>query len=66
MYQMKDRLKALGKTQVWLIFQLREKGIDVPPPMMSNIVNGIYTYPKAKHIAKICNEIITEVENNGI
>lgn len=32
MFQIRERMKALGKTQVWLILQLRERGIVVQPP----------------------------------
>ena len=63
MYQIKDRLKKLGKTQVWLIFQLRERGIEIPPPLMSSIINGVYTYPQAQRVLKVCDEILTEAEN---
>ena len=63
MYQIKDRLKKLGKTQVWLIFQLRERGIEIQPPLMSSIINGVYTYPQAQRVLKVCDEILTEVEN---
>ena len=63
MYQIKDRLKKLGKTQVWLIFQLRERGIEIQPPLMSSIINGVYTYPQAQRVLKACDEILTEVEN---
>ena len=63
MYQIKDRLKKLGKTQVWLIFQLRERGIKIQPPLMSSIINGVYTYPQAQRVLKVCDEILTEAEN---
>ena len=63
MYQIKDRLKKLDKTQVWLIFQLRERGIEIQPPLMSSIINGVYTYPQAQRVLKVCDEILTEAEN---
>lgn len=63
MYQIKDRIKALGKTQVWLIFELRKRGIEIQPPLMSNIINGVYTYPQAQRVLKVCDEILTENEN---
>lgn len=65
MYQIKDRLKKLGKTQVWLIFQLRERGIEIQPPLMSSIINGVYTYPQAQRVLKGCDEILTEAETDG-
>ena len=63
MFQIKDRLKKLNKTQVWLIFKLRERGIEVQPPLLSSIINGVYTYPQAQRGLKVCDEILTEVEN---
>jgi len=63
MYQIKDRLKRLKKTQVWLIFELRKRGIEIQPPLMSSIINGVYTYPQAQRVLKACDEILTEVEN---
>ena len=63
MYQIKDRLKKLDKTQVWLIFQLRERGIEIQPPLMSSIINNVYTYPQAQRVLRVCDEILTEAEN---
>lgn len=63
MFQIKDRLKRLKKTQVWLIFELRKRGIEVQPPLLSSIINGVYTYPQAQRVLKVCDEILTEVEN---
>lgn len=63
MFQIKDRLKRLKKTQVWLIFELRKRGIEVQPPLLSSIINGVYTYPMAQRVLKACDEILKEVEN---
>jgi hypothetical protein len=63
--EIKDRLKALGKTQRWLIFKLREKGVNAQPPLLSSILSGAYTYPQADRVLKVCDTILTEVENNG-
>lgn len=63
MYQIKDRLKALGKTQVWLILELRKRGVEVQPPLMSSIINGVYTYPQAQRVLKVCDEVLRDVEN---
>ena len=65
MYQIKDRLKKLGETQVWLIFRLRERGIEIQPPLISSIINGVYTYPQAQRVLKVCDEILTEAETDG-
>lgn len=65
MFRIKERLKELGKTQVWLIFELRKRGIEVQPPLMSSIINGVYTYPQATVVLEVCNEILCEVENDN-
>lgn len=61
----KERLRSLDKTQVWLIRQLRDKGVVVQPPEMSSILNEVYTYPKAQRILKMCDNILTEAEQNA-
>lgn len=60
--EVKDRLKALGKTQRWLIFELRGRGVEIQPPLLSSILSGAYTYPQAERVLKVCEEILTEVE----
>lgn len=62
MYDIKNRLVCLGKTQIWLVFKLRERGIDIQPPRLSSIINGTYTYPKTKSILEQCDNILTEAE----
>ena len=64
-FGIKDRLSKLGKTQVWLLFELRERGLDVQPPLLSQVINGVYTYPKAKVILEMCDKILTEVEHDN-
>ena len=65
MYNIKNRLDALGKTQVWLLIELRKRGVLTQPPQLCNIINGIYTYPKAQLVGKTCDEILKEAENNA-
>ena len=62
MYNLKNRLSDLGKSQVWLLKRLRDAGVIIQPPQLCNIINGVYTYPKATVVLKKCDEIITEVE----
>ena len=64
MYDIKERLAHLGKSQVWLLRKLRERGVITQPPQLSNIINGIYTYPKARLVGEMCDEIIKEAEEN--
>lgn len=65
MNDIKERLGLLGLSQVWLLKKLRERNINVQPPQLSNIINGIYTYPKATKVLTECDEIIKEVEKNA-
>ena len=62
MYNIKERLSAMGKSQVWLLKELRIRGVPIQPPQLCNIINGIYTYPKATVVLEECNEIIREHE----
>lgn len=59
-----ERMKKIGLTQVDLILKLREQGIIVQPPEMSNILRGINTYPKSKKILKECDRIVAECESD--
>ena len=62
MYNIKERLADLGKSQVWLLKELRNEGVSVQPPQLCNIINGIYTYPKASVVLEQCDKIIKNVE----
>ena len=55
---LKARLKAIGKTQVWLITELRERGVNVGVSEMSYIINGNMTTPKARRELELSDEII--------
>ena len=57
-----DRMANLGMTQVEMIQELRKRGYEVQPPMMSNILRGVYTYRKAKKSLEVGEEIINERE----
>jgi len=62
----KQRMERLGISQVDMIFELRKRGADIQPPQMSSILNGLYTYPKAKRILALCEEILEEREKDGL
>lgn len=64
MNEIKERMTALGMTQVDLILELRERGIIVQPPTLSSILRGVYTYPKAKTILAECENILEQHERN--
>nr|DAQ98290.1 MAG TPA: hypothetical protein [Caudoviricetes sp.] len=53
----------VGMTQVDMILELQKRGYVVQPPMMSSILRGVYTYPKAKLILAECEKILKEREN---
>lgn len=62
----KERMERLGISQVDMIFELRKHGADIQPPQMSSILSGLYTYPKAKRILALCEEILEEREKDGL
>ena len=55
-------MKALGMTQVRLIFELRERGIVVQPPEMSQILSSVNTYPKATRVLEMVKQILSDLE----
>lgn len=59
----KNRLKNLGLTQRWLIFELRKREINAQPPLLSSVLSGAYTYPQATVILNACDQILREVES---
>lgn len=59
----KSRMAEIGMTQVEMILELNKRGFSVQPPMMSSILRGVYTYPKAKQILAECEKILKEREN---
>lgn len=58
----RERLKALGKTQNWLILEMKKRNVSVITSEFSNILNGVLTTPKAQRVLALCNEILTEYE----
>ncbi len=61
----KSRMAEIGMSQVDMMFELRKRGYEVQPPMMSSILRGVYTYPKAKQILAVCEEILAEKEHES-
>lgn len=59
----KSRMADVGMTQVDMILELQKRGYVVQPPLMSSILRGVYTYPKAKLILAECEKILKEREN---
>ena len=62
MYRIRERMQRLGKTQVWLILELHQRGIVVQPPEMSSILRGVNTAPKAAKVLKACDDILSDIE----
>lgn len=60
----RERLKALGKTQNWLILEMKKRNISVLTSEFSNILNGVLTTPKAQKVLALCDEILTEYETD--
>lgn len=61
-FQIKERLETLGKTQAWLVSELGKRGFEVPPPLLSSVINGVYTNSIAERILKVCDLVLTDVE----
>ena len=62
MFGIRERLRHLGKTQVWLILQLQERNLTVQTSEFSYILSGVISTPKAQRVLKACNEILSEYE----
>lgn len=60
MNEVKARMDRLGITQVDMILELQKRGLVVQPPMLSSILRGVYTYPKAKRILAECEKVLDE------
>ena len=56
----KQRMEALGMSQVDMIFALQRR--EVQPPMLSSVLRGVYTYPKARRILAECDKVLMERE----
>lgn len=66
MNDIKSRMTDMGLTQVDMILELQKRGYVVQPPMMSSILRGVYTYPKAKQILAECEKILEGKENESV
>ena len=64
MNEVKARMDSLGITQVDMILELQKRGMTVQPPMLSSILRGVYTYPKAKRILAECEKVLDEHINH--
>lgn len=66
MSDVKSRMAKAGMTQVEMILELQKRGYAVQPPMLSSILRGVYTYPKAKQILAECEKILYERETESV
>ena len=62
MEQVREKMKELSMTQVEMILELQQRGVVVQPPEMSQILRGVNTYPKAKRVLEVCEQILAEKE----
>ena len=62
MSQIQERMKKLDIKQVDMVLELQKRGIVVQPPELSQILRGVYTYPKAKKVLNECDKILAEYE----
>ena len=62
----KSRMAELGITQVDMILELQKRGVAVQPPMLSSILRGVYTYPKAKLILAECEKVLAEKAHDSV
>lgn len=62
--EIKDRMEALGITQVDMILELQKRGETVSPPMMSQILRGVYNFPKGQRVLTVCKEVLAEYERH--
>ncbi len=65
MFKIRERMRALDKTQVWLILELQKRGIVVQPPEMSAILRGVNTYPKATRVLEMSDKILSGLEKKA-
>lgn len=63
MCELKERIKSAGMSQVDMVMALRERGLSVNPPELSNIIRGVYVYPKSKRVLEMCDVILSEREH---
>ncbi|MBS6063996.1 MAG: hypothetical protein KH972_08995 [Peptostreptococcaceae bacterium] len=62
----KERMAKAKISQVEMMLELRKRGYEVQPPMMSSILRGVYTYPKAKEILSECENVLDDREKQSI
>lgn len=65
MNDIKSRMVAQGVTQVEMILELQKRGLVVQPPELSQILRGVYTYPKAAKVLDECDRILNEKEHGS-
>ena len=58
----KERMQEKEMSNVDMILALRQRGIYVSPPMMSNTLNGVDVSPRAKEILAACEEILNDTD----
>lgn len=62
----KIRLLKAGKTQRWLLKELRKRGFSgLYEPALSSILNGTYGGGMSNEVLELTDSILSEVEKEG-
>lgn len=56
--ELKIELVKLGKRQIDLVSELRERGYKINPPDISAYISGYIVTPKSQEVLKECERII--------
>lgn len=56
----KERLLASGRKQVWLLVELRKRGVETSPSQLSGVLSGYLTGPKPDLIISTSDQILDE------
>lgn len=62
MKQIRERMEKLKLTQAALVLMLRERGVAVTPPELSQVLREIIVYPKAQRIRVEIEHILDDME----
>ena len=60
--KIKKKMEQMGVTQVDMILELQKQNVSVTPQLMSSILRGVVTYPKAQEVLKACELILEKRE----
>jgi len=64
-YNLKERLRVLGRKQRSLIPELAAFGIEYDPTRLSDALNGLRLNPKARQALALCDKIVANWERQA-